>query len=148
MIPIGGGFGSRYTSVNMRFRPLPESTVPAISLELTVTPTSESTKKEMGLAAGPTNGVHEWIAGESLVTTNELKVEQWQIVASRRSTEEDGANMLFLVFSSDRSGRSSECGNFAADHTVINIYVTSPDGTNIRRLSDNKDIDRYPHSLF
>ena len=52
-----------------------------------------------------------------------------------------------IVFSSDRSGRSSECGKFSADHTVINIYSMDPDGSNIRRLSDNKDIDRYPHSL-
>jgi len=51
-----------------------------------------------------------------------------------------------VAFSSDRSGRSSECGNFGADHTVINIYAVAPDGT-VRRLSDNKDIDRYPHSL-
>jgi len=52
-----------------------------------------------------------------------------------------------IVFASDRSGRSSECGKFTADHTVINIYAISPDGANLRRLSDNKDIDRYPHSL-
>jgi len=52
-----------------------------------------------------------------------------------------------VVFASDRSGRSSECGRFSADHTVINIYAVSPDGKNLRRLSDNKDIDRYPHSL-
>jgi hypothetical protein len=30
---------------------------------------------------------------------------------------------------------------------VINIYAISPDGERLRRLSDNKDIDRYPHSL-
>ena len=52
-----------------------------------------------------------------------------------------------IVFSSDRSGRSSECGNFSADHTVVNIYSVEPDGSDLRRLSDNKDIDRYPHSL-
>ncbi len=52
-----------------------------------------------------------------------------------------------IAFSSDRSGRSSECGRFSADHTVINVYAVSPDGKNLRRLSDNKDIDRYPHSL-
>jgi hypothetical protein len=52
-----------------------------------------------------------------------------------------------IVFASDRSGRSSECGRFSADHTVINIYAVSPDGKKLRRLSDNKDIDRYPHSL-
>jgi hypothetical protein len=52
-----------------------------------------------------------------------------------------------IAFASDRSGRSSECGKFTADHTVINIYAVSPDGSHLRRLSDNKDIDRYPHSL-
>lgn len=52
-----------------------------------------------------------------------------------------------IAFASDRSGRSSECGKFSADHTVINIYAVSADGTRVRRLSDNKDIDRYPHSL-
>jgi hypothetical protein len=52
-----------------------------------------------------------------------------------------------IVFASDRSGRSSECGNFSADHTVINLYAIAADGSQLRRLSDNKDIDRYPHSL-
>ena len=50
------------------------------------------------------------------------------------------------MFASDRSGRSSECGRFSADHTVINIYRLDPEGR-IIRLSDNKDIDRYPHGL-
>ena len=52
-----------------------------------------------------------------------------------------------IVFASDRSGRSSECGKFSADHTVINLYRVGPDGSGLRRLNDNKDIDRYPHSL-
>jgi len=52
-----------------------------------------------------------------------------------------------VVFASDRSGRSSECGKFSADHTVINLYAVAADGKTLRRLSDNKDIDRYPHSL-
>ncbi|MFP4058089.1 MAG: hypothetical protein ACLF0G_14575 [Candidatus Brocadiia bacterium] len=52
-----------------------------------------------------------------------------------------------IAFASDRSGRSSECGRFSADHTVINIYAAAPDGSRLRRLSDNKDIDRYPHCL-
>ncbi len=52
-----------------------------------------------------------------------------------------------VVFASDRSGRSSECGNFNADHTVINLYRVSADGSTIDHLNDNKDIDRYPHSL-
>ena len=52
-----------------------------------------------------------------------------------------------IVFASDRSGRSSECGKFSADHTVINLYRVSPASGEIKRLNDNKDIDRYPHSL-
>ena len=52
-----------------------------------------------------------------------------------------------IAFASDRSGRSSECGSFAADHTVINLYVVDPETRHVRRLSDNKDIDRYPHAL-
>ncbi|NQT87615.1 hypothetical protein HQ560_12670, partial [bacterium] len=52
-----------------------------------------------------------------------------------------------IAFASDRSGRSSECGKFTADHTVINLYAAAPDGSRLRRLSDNKDIDRYPHTL-
>lgn len=52
-----------------------------------------------------------------------------------------------IVFASDRSGRSSMCGNFSADHTVINLHRCNPDGTGLRMISDNKDIDRYPHAL-
>lgn len=52
-----------------------------------------------------------------------------------------------IAFASDRSGRSSECGLFLADHTVINLYAVAADGSNLRRLNDNKDIDRYPHAL-
>ncbi len=52
-----------------------------------------------------------------------------------------------VVFASDRSGRSSECGKFSADHTVINLYRVFPGSGRIVRLNDNKDIDRYPHSL-
>ena len=52
-----------------------------------------------------------------------------------------------VVFASDRSGRSSECGKFSADHTVINLYRVFPDTGQVIRLNDNKDIDRYPHSL-
>ena len=36
-----------------------------------------------------------------------------------------------VVFVSGRSGRSSECGKFSADHTVINIYHVSADGSNV-----------------
>ena len=52
-----------------------------------------------------------------------------------------------IAFASDRSGRSSECGKFSADHTVINLYAVDADGGSLRRLNDNKDIDRYPHTL-
>lgn len=52
-----------------------------------------------------------------------------------------------IIFASDRSSRSSECGNFSADHSVINLYRCNPDGSGVRMLSDNKDIDRYPHAL-
>ncbi len=52
-----------------------------------------------------------------------------------------------VVFASDRSGRSSECGKFSADHTVINLYRVFPETGRVMRLNDNKDIDRYPHSL-
>ena len=52
-----------------------------------------------------------------------------------------------VVFSSDRCGRSAECGNDTYDHTNPNLYVTSADGSDPRKLTDSKDIDRYPHSL-
>lgn len=52
-----------------------------------------------------------------------------------------------IVFASDRSSRSSECGNFNADHSVINLHRCNADGSGIRMLSDNKDIDRYPRAL-
>ncbi|MCR4413852.1 MAG: hypothetical protein NUV77_15640 [Thermoguttaceae bacterium] len=52
-----------------------------------------------------------------------------------------------VVFASDRSGRSSECGKFSADHTVVNLYRLDRKSNQIRCLNDNKDIDRHPHSL-
>ena len=52
-----------------------------------------------------------------------------------------------IVFVSDRSSRSSECGNFGADHTVMNLFRCEPDGSGLRMLSNNKDVDRYPHAL-
>ena len=52
-----------------------------------------------------------------------------------------------VVFASDRCGRAAECGNDAYDHTNPNLYVMRPDGTQVRQLTDSKDIDRYPHSL-
>jgi len=52
-----------------------------------------------------------------------------------------------VVFASDRCGRSAECGNEKYDHSNPNLYVMSPDGTSVRQFTDNKDIDRYPHTL-
>lgn len=52
-----------------------------------------------------------------------------------------------IVFASDRCGRSAECGNDTYDHTNPNLYVVSPDGSNLRKWTDSKDIDRYPHCL-
>ena len=52
-----------------------------------------------------------------------------------------------IVFASDRCGRSAECGNDTYDHTNPNLYIASPDGSNVRKWTDSKDIDRYPHSL-
>ena len=52
-----------------------------------------------------------------------------------------------IVFASDRCGRSAECGNDTYDHTNPNLYIASPDGSNLRKWTDSKDIDRYPHSL-
>ncbi|MFW6161377.1 MAG: hypothetical protein ACODAJ_01330 [Planctomycetota bacterium] len=51
-----------------------------------------------------------------------------------------------VVFASDRCGRSAECGNDTYDHMNPNLCLRSPDGR-VRQLTDNKDIDRYPHSL-
>ena len=51
-----------------------------------------------------------------------------------------------VVFASDRCGRSAECGNDTYDHMNPNLYIRTPDGR-VRQLTDNKDIDRYPHSL-
>ncbi|MBL7222576.1 MAG: hypothetical protein ISS72_01860, partial [Candidatus Brocadiae bacterium] len=52
-----------------------------------------------------------------------------------------------IVFASDRCGRSAQCGQESYDHANPNLYIMSPDGSRVRRLTDNKDIDRYPHSL-
>ena len=52
-----------------------------------------------------------------------------------------------IVFASDRCGRSAECGQESYDHANPNLYVISPGQTRPRKLTDSKDIDRYPHSL-
>lgn len=53
-----------------------------------------------------------------------------------------------IVFVSDRSNFASQCcGNFFQNKRIVNLYRCSPDGSNLRVLSNNKDFDRYPHVL-
>jgi hypothetical protein len=52
-----------------------------------------------------------------------------------------------IVFVSDRCGQSAQCGPFEQDHAAVNLYVMSSDGKHVRRLTTQKDYDRYPHSL-
>ncbi len=52
-----------------------------------------------------------------------------------------------IVFASDRCGRAAECGNDTYDHTNPNLYILPADGSDPRKWTDSKDIDRYPHSL-
>ena len=55
-----------------------------------------------------------------------------------------------VAFASDRCGRSAECGNDTYDHTNPNLYILSrsgPGAGQVRKLTDSKDIDRYPHVL-
>ena len=52
-----------------------------------------------------------------------------------------------VVFASDRCGRAAECGNDTYDHTNPNLYFLSRATGQVRKLTDSKDIDRYPHSL-
>jgi hypothetical protein len=69
-----------------------------------------------------------------------------------------------VVFASDRGGTAPQCGSVTYDHSNPNLYllsrgpvrlVTSPaDGLAryepspaIRKFTDSKDLDRYPHSL-
>jgi len=52
-----------------------------------------------------------------------------------------------IVFVSDRAGRAPQCGSFRYDMTATNLFVISADGNRIAHLTDNKDYDRYPHSL-
>jgi hypothetical protein len=50
-----------------------------------------------------------------------------------------------IVFCSDRSNFGSQCsGMLKQDKTIVNMFRCSPDGTNIRPLSNNKDFDRHP----
>ena len=52
-----------------------------------------------------------------------------------------------IVFVSERCGTSLQCNEYDKDETSCNLYVMSPDGQNIRRLSANKDGDYLPHIL-
>lgn len=52
-----------------------------------------------------------------------------------------------IIFASDRCGRAAQCGNVTYDHTNPNLYLLSADRQTLRRWTDSKDIDRYPHSL-
>lgn len=52
-----------------------------------------------------------------------------------------------VVFASDRCGRSAECGPFDYDIANANLYRLGADGSTIRRVTDSKDLDRYPNCL-
>jgi hypothetical protein len=52
-----------------------------------------------------------------------------------------------IVFASDRCGRSAECGPFNYDIANANLYRLSADGSTIQRVTDSKDLDRYPNCL-
>jgi len=53
-----------------------------------------------------------------------------------------------IAFVSERCGYSLQCNhNPRLDETSCNLYVMRPDGSNIRRLSVNKDGDYLPHCL-
>ncbi len=52
-----------------------------------------------------------------------------------------------IVFVSERCGTSLQCNEYDKDETSCNLYVMKPDGSQIRRLSVNKDGDYLPHTL-
>ncbi len=52
-----------------------------------------------------------------------------------------------IAFVSERCGTSLQCNEFDKDETSCNLYVMQRDGSNIRRLSVNKDGDYLPHTL-
>lgn len=55
-----------------------------------------------------------------------------------------------VVFSSDRGCGASQCGAAPlaySDFGLPNLYRVSADGKQLRRLTYNKDVDRYPHCL-
>jgi len=51
-----------------------------------------------------------------------------------------------VAFTSDRCAHGVVCDSFGNDEANLNLYARLPDGT-IRRLTNNKDIDRHPHLL-
>ncbi|NQT16363.1 MAG: hypothetical protein HQ582_26635, partial [Planctomycetes bacterium] len=55
-----------------------------------------------------------------------------------------------VVFSSDRGCGASQCGAAPlaySDFGLPNLFRVSADGGRVRRLTYNKDVDRYPHCL-
>lgn len=53
-----------------------------------------------------------------------------------------------IVFVSDRSNYGSQCaGPLHQDKMILNLFRSSPDGSRIWPLSNNKDFDRYPHMM-
>lgn len=52
-----------------------------------------------------------------------------------------------IAFVSERCVTSLQCNEYDKDETSCNLYVMRPDGSNIRRLSVNKDGDYLPHCL-
>ena len=52
-----------------------------------------------------------------------------------------------IAFVSERCGTSLQCNEYDKDETSCNLYVMRPDGSNLRRLSVNKDGDYLPHCL-
>lgn len=52
-----------------------------------------------------------------------------------------------IVFPSDRKGNAAQCGPYPYDVSNPNLYICNGGGGNIRRLTDFKDLDRYPHCL-
>ncbi len=52
-----------------------------------------------------------------------------------------------VVFASDRGHGSSECGGWEQNATTLNLFRVWPAEGRIKRLTWNKDYDRYPHAL-
>jgi mono/diheme cytochrome c family protein len=52
-----------------------------------------------------------------------------------------------IAFVSERCGTSLQCNEYDKDETSCNLYVMRSDGSQIRRLSVNKDGDYLPHCL-